>query len=596
MPPDIVEPRAEPDLTFGDVLRFAAGYWIQQPVKLALILLCFAGAASLETYLPTALSDFLASVRQSAPQGDIINGLLVFLGIYIGQALLFAVTFVVYNTFETQTFQTLMNDTFVHVHRLSEQFFASTFTGSIISKVSRARTKIEAFEDRLLIDVFPTFIILIGSTYFLGKQFPLLAVLMVVYMALLVAASAWFIIKVSGPVQSKYADAQDHFVAHLADSISGIATTKSFAREVFEIKRFFDMTAKLRVINRKAYLLANVAGLIQRVLLCGILTLLLAGGTWYVLAGKASVESLAYLAFAYTILQSYIQRLGYNIKDIMTASYDLHAVIALLRQPPEVPAIPKLPDLTIQRGALEFDNVTFTYPGKTAPVFQNLSITIKPGERVALVGHSGSGKTTFVRLLQGLYIPQSGSILVDGQDIHQGSRTSLRQSIALVPQDPILFHRSLGENIAYGKPDAAPYEISVAAEQAHIRKFIESLPHAYQTLVGERGIKLSGGERQRIAIARAILANRPILILDEATSSLDSESERAIQDALLTLTHGRTSIMIAHRLSTILDADRILVFDKGAIIEEGTHESLLAMPDGLYAGLFRLQSGGFIAE
>lgn len=223
-------------------------------------------------------------------------------------------------------------------------------------------------------------------------------------------------------------------------------------------------------------------------------------------------------------------------------------------------------------------------------------MTIHAGERIALVGHSGGGKTSFIRLLQSLYPLQKGHIYIDGQDIHHGSRHSLRRAIGLVPQDPILFHRSLRENIAYAKPLATDAEIHAAAKKAHIEDFILSLPDQYETLVGERGVKLSGGERQRIAIARAILADRPILILDEATSSLDSESERAIQDALHTLIQGRTSIMIAHRLSTILDADRILVFASGKIMEEGSHEQLIKRENGIYANLFKLQSNGFIAE
>jgi ATP-binding cassette subfamily B protein len=255
-----------------------------------------------------------------------------------------------------------------------------------------------------------------------------------------------------------------------------------------------------------------------------------------------------------------------------------------------------LPAMTVKQGQIIFDKVTFTYPNKKSHIFKNLSVHIKPGERVALVGHSGGGKTSFIRLIQCLYAIQQGKITIDNQDITQFSRRSLRSAIALVPQEPILFHRTLHENIAYGKPDATMAQIEDAARKAFIDEFILNQPEQYNTLVGERGIKLSGGERQRIAIARAILADRPLLILDEATSSLDSVSEQAIQNALHTLTHGRTSIMIAHRLSTILDADRILVFDGGEIIEEGSHHELILKENGLYAHLFRLQSGGFIAE
>ncbi len=303
---------------------------------------------------------------------------------------------------------------------------------------------------------------------------------------------------------------------------------------------------------------------------------------------------MAYLAFAYMIMQSYIRDVGENIKNLLTSSYDLHGVINLLRKKPE--ECTQLPELKISRGEVIFDQIEFTYPEKITPIFENLSVQIRAGERIALVGHSGGGKTSFIRLLQYLYPIQKGSIFIDGQDIKQGSRHSLRRSIALVAQDPILFHRTLKENIAYAKPDATDAEIHAAAKKAHIEQFIIGLPQQYDTLVGERGIKLSGGERQRIAIARAILADRPILILDEATSSLDSESERWIQDALHTLTHGRTSIIIAHRLSTILDADRILVFASGKIVEDGTHEQLIQRENGIYAHLFKLQSGGFISE
>jgi ATP-binding cassette, subfamily B, bacterial len=413
---------------------------------------------------------------------------------------------------------------------------------------------------------------------------------------LLSVVSAFLFFNVSGPAQGAYAEAQDSYGAHLADAVVGITTTKSFAQEDYETSRFFDITRALRIKNVRAYVLSNLAAFAQRMLLCGMLALMLGGGTWYLFHGKATVEDIAYLAFAYNIVQSYIRELGENIKNLLTASYDLHAIIWIMREPPEVAVEPELPALSIKHGAITFDKARFIYPGKSEPIFDDFSMTIRAGERVALVGHSGSGKTSFVRLLQMLYPLDAGRILVDGQDISGGSRHSLRSAISLVPQDPILFHRSLKENIAYTKTDASMDDIKRAAKLAHIHEFIETLPQGYETLVGERGIKLSGGERQRIAIARAILADRPILILDEATSSLDSASERAIQDALHALTRGRTAIMIAHRLSTILDADRIIVFDKGQIVEEGTHDELVKRPDGIYAGFFKLQSGGFIVE
>jgi ATP-binding cassette subfamily B protein len=583
-------------LSFLDVLRFAAGYWFRQPKKLFIILFMTLVAALLEAYLPNTLASFLTAIQHQQDKKTILYYLSIFLGVYLAQALLFSLVYLIYNSFETHLFKTLVDDVFKKVYQLPEKFFANTFTGSIVSKINRARQKIEVFEDQVILRIFSTIIILIGSIIFLFMLFPLLAVLMMGYLIILVVVSSLLVFKVSGPAQGIYADAQDDFSAHLADSISGMATTKSFAQEHYELERFSKVTNELRVKNLHAYHLGNLAGFIQRILLAGMLAILMGGGTWYFFHGLATVESMAYLAFAYTIMQSYIRDVGENIKNLLTSSYDLHGVIELFHEKPEVSRDTMLPDIMVRRGEIVFDHVSFTYPDKTVPIFKDFSVKVRAGERIALVGHSGGGKTSFIRLLQCLYPIQKGNIRIDGHDIYHGSRQSLRKNIALVPQDPILFHRTLRENIAYAKPSATDAEIHAAAKKAHIETFILSLPDQYDTLVGERGIKLSGGERQRIAIARAILADRPILILDEATSSLDSESERAIQDALHILTHGRTSIMIAHRLSTILDADRILVFDSGRIIEEGSHEQLIKIENGLYANLFKLQSGGFISE
>jgi ATP-binding cassette subfamily B protein len=240
---------------------------------------------------------------------------------------------------------------------------------------------------------------------------------------------------------------------------------------------------------------------------------------------------------------------------------------------------------------VRFEDVAFHYGGHETPLYQDFSVLIRGGERVGLVGHSGSGKTTFVKLIQRLYDVSGGRILIDGQDIGQAQQQSLRSQIAIVQQEPILFHRSLSENISYARPDASMEEIEKAARLANAHDFIVALPKGYNTLVGERGVKLSGGERQRIALARAFLADAPILILDEATSSLDSESEALIQAAVERLMKGRTSIVIAHRLSTVRSLDRILVFDKGRIVEEGSHAVLIHKPQGLYRRLFERQNG-----
>ncbi len=254
----------------------------------------------------------------------------------------------------------------------------------------------------------------------------------------------------------------------------------------------------------------------------------------------------------------------------------------------------KIKKIKVTKGKIQFQKVHFQYEN-AARLFSDKSVTIQPGQKVGLVGYSGSGKTTFVNLILRLYDIQSGHILIDGQNIATVTQESLRKEIALIPQDPTLFHRSLMENIRYGQPEATDEDVMVAAQKAHAHEFIMNLPDGYHTLVGERGIRLSGGQRQRVAIARAILKNAPILILDEATSALDSITEAQIQESLAILMGGRTTLVIAHRLSTLLNMDRLLIFDQGKVIEDGTHKSLIEKK-GLYQSLWKAQVGGFLPD
>jgi ATP-binding cassette subfamily B protein len=279
-----------------------------------------------------------------------------------------------------------------------------------------------------------------------------------------------------------------------------------------------------------------------------------------------------------------------HVRNVQRSVNDMEELVDIQRQPLGIEDRPGARPIAIERGRIEFDKVTFHYGSHRLPLYKDFSVTIEAGERVGLVGHSGSGKTTFVKLIQRLYDLSSGRILIDGQDIAEVTQASLRQQIAIVQQEPVLFHRSLAENIAYARPGASQAEIEEAAKLASAHDFIVSLPKGYGTLVGERGVKLSGGERQRVAIARAFLADAPILILDEATSSLDSESEVLIQQAMERLMVGRTTLVIAHRLSTVRALDRLLVFDRGRIAEEGDHDQLIRLSGGIYRRLFERQA------
>ena len=293
---------------------------------------------------------------------------------------------------------------------------------------------------------------------------------------------------------------------------------------------------------------------------------------------------------SFFLLQGYLRDIGQHIRNLQRSVNDMEELVDMQAQPHGVADRPGARPIRIGNGGIEFENVTFHYGSHLTPLYRDFSVSIRPGERVGLVGHSGSGKTTFVKLIQRLYDVNEGRILIDGQDIAQAKQASLRSQIAIVQQEPILFHRSLAENIAYGRPGASQAEIEHAAKLASAHDFIVGLPKGYSTLVGERGVKLSGGERQRVAIARAFLADAPILILDEATSSLDSESEVLIQQAMERLMTGRTTLVIAHRLSTVKALDRLLVFDRGKIVEEGRHEALVRKENGIYRRLFERQA------
>jgi ATP-binding cassette subfamily B protein len=294
-------------------------------------------------------------------------------------------------------------------------------------------------------------------------------------------------------------------------------------------------------------------------------------------------------------VSGYLRLLGENVQNLQKGIADIEDVVAYALEQAVVVDRADAKPFAPKAGHIAFEAVSFGYKNAAGDLYSDFALEIAAGETVALVGPTGSGKSTFVKLVQRLYDVDAGAILIDGQDVRSVTQASLRRSIALVPQDPALFHRSLRENIAYARPEASMEDVIACAKRARAHDFIEKLPFGYDTEVGERGVKLSGGERQRVALARAFLANAPILILDEATSSLDVETEREVQDAMAELKQGRTTIVIAHRLSTVREADRILVFNQGRIVEQGRHAELITAR-GLYARLNAMSRGDVIAE
>lgn len=392
-------------------------------------------------------------------------------------------------------------------------------------------------------------------------------------------------------------NATRNVTAHLSDSIVNAQTVKMFSAEKREKSMNRKLNATLKELRVRDWRRAGISGnnRIGALLVMLIVLLLVIN---YLASTNPAILAAGIFAYTYTLtLILRLFELNVLTRQIEEAFLQASPMMNILMQPIEIADLPHATDMVVNEGKLELRDVSFRYADnkQKQAVFANLNITIQPGERVGLIGPSGGGKSTLTKLLLRLEDVQAGQILVDNQSISDVTQASLRRAIAYVPQEPLLFHRTIKENIGYGKEKTAINEITQAARLAHADTFIRKLPKGYDTVVGERGVKLSGGQRQRIAIARAILKNAPILILDEATSALDSESEKAIQDALWQLMQDKTALVIAHRLSTIQKLDRILVLDDGQVIEEGTHETLLAK-NGLYARLWNHQSGGFIQD
>ena len=392
--------------------------------------------------------------------------------------------------------------------------------------------------------------------------------------------------------------ATKNLTAHLSDSIVNAQTVKTFAGETFELKENARLNKVLRTLRERDWQRAGRSGSNR---MGALLILQFAMILFLLHIVRAHPQTLATGIFAFTYTFSLTNRLfdlNNLTRQVEEAFLNAAPMTKMLMENIEIVDHEHAKPLAVTGGEIVLDNVSFAYKEKsnTQQVFSNFDLTIHSGEKVGLVGPSGGGKSTLTRLLLRFDEVQDGHILIDGQDIEEVTQVSLRSSISYVPQEPLLFHRTIRENIVYGRPQATEAAIIEAAKKANAHSFIERLPNGYETVVGERGVKLSGGQRQRIAIARAILKDAPILILDEATSALDSENEQEVQHALWELMKGRTVMVIAHRLSTIQKMDRIVVLVEGKIVEEGPHAALLKRRGGMYAKLWKHQSGGFIEE
>jgi ATP-binding cassette subfamily B protein len=488
----------------------------------------------------------------------------------------------------------LSNATFAQIMQKDMRFFVDEKIGALTSRyIDFTRSHI-TIQDLLIIRTLGFVLSVVAGMLIVASKSIVLALIVIALLTVLIIQVKWSLNK-RAPWRHERKTLNSEINGSIADSVTNNLIVKTFAGEKREITQLAVLNKRFRDIFIKDLGFFALEGSARVFIMLSVQVISMAVSAYLILHKQMDITMAVFLLYYLQQISSQIFTLGEMLNGYDQALLEAAPMSDILAKINTVNDAPNA--ITIQHitPSIEFAHTSYKYDDSHEEVLKDVHLSIKPGEKIGLVGHSGAGKTTITHLLLRFSDVTGGSIAIGGHDIREVTQESLRQTIAYVPQEPLLFHRTLRENIAYGKPGATNEEIELAARQANASEFINKLPLKFDTLVGERGIKLSGGQRQRVAIARALLKDAPILLLDEATSALDSESEKLIQKSLEKLMNGRTSIVIAHRLSTIAKLDRIIVLDKGTITEQGSHAELLGQ-HGIYAKLWSHQSGGFIEE
>lgn len=575
-------------------------YWQHVRLFPFALTLTIAGSAAIqvsELAAPWFLRKFFNLLAASTPSSAVVRQLI---GLLVIVAFLYLASWasrrvqefsIMY--LESRVMSNLFSNAFQYLVGHSYNFFISHFAGSLTHRVSKFARAFETMFDGIMTQFLPTFLFVAGAVAVLYTRNHALGTALGLWSVVFIAFQL-YVARLRQPVRAARADADTRVTASLADSISNHATILLFSGERHESGLFRAVVEAWRAATMRSWSTDNAIWAGIGIFMIGIEISLLWGAV--ALWGEGLVVIGDFVLIQAYLLTTFDRLVNINreLRRFNDAYADASEMVHILNEPHDIYDIPGAKALVVSRAAISFERINFAFHAER-PVLKDFNLSIEGGEKVALVGLSGAGKTTITKLLLRLFDITDGRITIDAQDIARVTKESLRGAISFVPQEPILFHRSLMENIRYGRRGASDGEVIEAAKRAHCHEFISALSEGYDTRVGERGVKLSGGERQRVAIARAILKNAPILVLDEATSSLDSQSEAFIQDALETLMLGKTVVVIAHRLSTIMKMDRIIVLDHGAVAAEGTHRELLAR-GGLYKKLWSIQAGGFRSE
>jgi len=580
------------------VVRFLLNLWRISPVMTwSMVASQSIAAIASSTIAPLFVSRLMTEIARGNANLHKSIGLIIgyVISLIVGEIVAIRITIALAFIAESRMQQRIAEQILESQVSKSMNFHSNHMSGGIVSDTTKLNGSIERFWDTIVFNAAPItatiFSVCIALSFLVWQYAIVLFVLSLVFALFIMRAQSSI-----APVSREVSEKSSAVTAYFADVIANMSTVKAFAGGTHERKEHSRLLADWRKSNlREMKSVLIITGSFGT-----LLTIM--NAVAFIAAILATQHHIASIGVTYLVI-GYTLNVGAQLWQVsnITRNYiriigDAGPMIAMLEEPTELRDTENPEASRIRRGTIAFKDVVFRHDGSDKPIFNGLNLRLKQGEKVGLVGHSGSGKTTLTRLLLRFSDVESGSITIDGQDITTITQDDLRKHIAYVPQEPLLFHRSIRENIAYGTVGADQQTIEGIAKMASAHNFIMQLPKGYDTLVGERGVKLSGGQRQRIAIARAMLKNAPILALDEATSALDSESEVLIQDALWKLMERRTAIVIAHRLSTIQKMDRIIVLDNGKIVEEGSHKELLSKKNGTYAKLWAHQSGGFIEE